>query len=325
MLVIDGSRAALRRAEGGRGDPGEAHEDQHDRDGGVGGDRQPGEPERERAQQVGGDHDPAARHPVGQRAGERRRERGGRQPQERGKADEPRAALGVGPDEQGDDVAPQAHDRADAGELDAAEVAVAEHAPERRERGPALGHAARIRSATRRASLCHFARRCLVGSARVPIADDAGQPRAAPRRAVVGDGRTGQLDILHPLALYAYAEGGTSAVAVALLVRMLPAGLAAPYAAMLADRRSRRSVLLWSAALRAAALLGAAAAAAADASLGVVLVFATLFTVANTAHRPAQAALTPRLARTPSSSPPRTSAGARSSTWASSPAVSRRG
>ena len=101
------------------------------------------------------------------------------------------------------------------------------------------------------------------------------------------------------LALYAYAEGGTSAVAVALLVRMLPAGLAAPYAAMLADRSSRRSVLLWSAALRAAALLGAAAAAAADASPGVVLVFATLFTVANTAHRPAQAALTPQLARTP--------------------------
>ena len=60
------------------------------------------------------------------------------------------------------------------------------------------------------------------------------------------------------LALYAYAEGGTSAVAVALLVRMLPAGLAAPYAAMLADRHSRRTVLLWSAALRAAALLGAA-------------------------------------------------------------------
>ena len=68
---------------------------------------------------------------------------------------------------------------------------------------------------------------------------------------------------------------------------------------MLADRHSRRTVLLWSAALRSAALLGAAAAAAAGAPLGVVLVFATLFTVANTAHRPAQAALTPQLARTP--------------------------
>jgi MFS family permease len=101
------------------------------------------------------------------------------------------------------------------------------------------------------------------------------------------------------LALYAYERGGTGAVAVALVVRMLPAGLAAPYAAMLADRRSRRSVLVRSAAARTAALLGAACAAAADAPLGVVLAFAAAFTVAQTTHRPAQAALTPQLARTP--------------------------
>ena len=101
------------------------------------------------------------------------------------------------------------------------------------------------------------------------------------------------------LALYAYAEGGTGGVAVALAVRMLPAGLAAPYAAMLADRYPRRSVLLWSAALRTLALLGAAAAAAAGASLGPVLVLAAAFTIANTAHRPTQAAMTPQLARTP--------------------------
>ena len=80
---------------------------------------------------------------------------------------------------------------------------------------------------------------------------------------------------------------------------MLPAGLAAPYAAMLADRHSRRLVLLWSARAAGAALLGAAAAAAAGAPLGAVLAFATLFTIAHTAHRPAQAALTPQFARTP--------------------------
>ena len=45
------------------------------------------------------------------------------------------------------------------------------------------------------------------------------------------------------LALYAYREGGAGAVAVALVVRMVPAGLAAPYAAMLADRHSRRWLL----------------------------------------------------------------------------------
>ena len=101
------------------------------------------------------------------------------------------------------------------------------------------------------------------------------------------------------LALYAYRAGGTAAVAVALVVRMLPAGLAAPYAAMLADRHARRSILLWSSVLRAAALLGAAATAPVGAPLGAVLIFATLFTIAGTAHRPAQAALIPQVARTP--------------------------
>ena len=88
-------------------------------------------------------------------------------------------------------------------------------------------------------------------------------------------------------------------MALALVVRMLPSGLAAPYAAMLVDRHSRRSVLLWSSVLRAAALLGAAVAAAAATPLGLVLLFAAGFTIAGTAHRPAQAALMPKLARTP--------------------------
>ncbi len=45
------------------------------------------------------------------------------------------------------------------------------------------------------------------------------------------------------LAVYAYRQGGTEAVALALVVRMLPAAVAAPYAAMLVDRHSRRAVL----------------------------------------------------------------------------------
>ena len=48
-----------------------------------------------------------------------------------------------------------------------------------------------------------------------------------------------------------------------------------------------------------AALLGAAVAAAAATPLGLVLLFAAGFTIAGTAHRPAQAALMPKLARTP--------------------------
>src|SRR5215216_1333076 len=70
------------------------------------------------------------------------------------------------------------------------------------------------------------------------------------------------------LALYAYRQGGTAAVALALIVRMLPSGRAAP-------------------------------AAAAGSPFGLVLAFSALFTIANTAHRPAQAALLPQLARTP--------------------------
>ena len=101
------------------------------------------------------------------------------------------------------------------------------------------------------------------------------------------------------LALYAYRKGGTEAVALVVVVRMLPSAVAAPYAAMLVDRHSRRSILLWSSMIRAVCLLGAAAAVASGMPLGVVVVFATLFTIANTAHRPAQAALMPAVARTP--------------------------
>jgi 2-polyprenyl-3-methyl-5-hydroxy-6-metoxy-1,4-benzoquinol methylase len=66
---------------------------------------------------------------------------------------------------------------------------------------------------------------------------------------------------------------------------MLPSGLAAPYTAMLVDRHSRRSVLVWTSAVRTVSLASAAAAAAAGTPLGVVLLFAAVFTIANTAHR----------------------------------------
>jgi MFS family permease len=79
-------------------------------------------------------------------------------------------------------------------------------------------------------------------------------------------------------------------------VRMAPAGLAAPLTGLAADRFPRRDVLL-AALLARAILLGVAAlAVAAEAPLTVVLVLATLFTVAATAHKPAQAALLPHLA-----------------------------
>ena len=46
------------------------------------------------------------------------------------------------------------------------------------------------------------------------------------------------------LAVYAYDVGGASAVGVAALVRMLPAAFTAPVTSLLADRSSRRDVMV---------------------------------------------------------------------------------
>ena len=101
------------------------------------------------------------------------------------------------------------------------------------------------------------------------------------------------------LAVYAYDRGGATAVGVAALARMVPAGLAAPLAGMIVDRSSRREVLLASTIGRSVLLAGIAACVAADAPLAVVLVLAALVTALATAHKPAQAALLPTLAGAP--------------------------
>jgi hypothetical protein len=93
------------------------------------------------------------------------------------------------------------------------------------------------------------------------------------------------------LAVYAYDAGGAAAVGAATLVRMVPAGLAAPLTGLLADRHSRRDVLLGATAGRAVVLAGLAAAVALDAPLGVVLVLGALFTIVATAHKPGKVLL----------------------------------
>src|SRR4051794_451627 len=100
-------------------------------------------------------------------------------------------------------------------------------------------------------------------------------------------------------ALYAYAEAGATAVGLSVLARMLPAALATPSLAVLADRHSRRRVLVMTTGIQAVALVVVAAGIARDAPFGVVLAFGALYTVAGGAYKPAQAALIPQLARTP--------------------------
>ena len=101
------------------------------------------------------------------------------------------------------------------------------------------------------------------------------------------------------LAIYAYDAGGAAAVGVAALVRMLPAGLSAPFTSLLADRRSRRDLLFEAAVAQAAALALVVAAVALDAPLAVVLALAAVQSIAFSAANPTQAALLPLLARSP--------------------------
>jgi MFS family permease len=98
--------------------------------------------------------------------------------------------------------------------------------------------------------------------------------------------------------VYAYEEGGASAVGVAGLVRLLPAALVAPFAASLGDRFPRERFLLGMTLVAAVALAGSAAAFFAGSEV-LVFAFAALLGLAVTLIRPALQALLPSLARTP--------------------------
>ncbi len=101
------------------------------------------------------------------------------------------------------------------------------------------------------------------------------------------------------LGVFAYDAGGTLAVGVAGLVRLLPAAFLAPFAAALGDRFRRERFLLGTSLLGAAALAGSAAAFAFGGNVILVLALAAPVGVASTLVRPALQALLPSLARTP--------------------------
>ena len=100
------------------------------------------------------------------------------------------------------------------------------------------------------------------------------------------------------LGVYAYEQGGASAVGLAGLVRLLPAAAVAPFAASLGDLFRRERLLLAMALLGSLALAGSAAAAFAGQRV-LVFAFAALVGLSSTLIRPALQALLPSLARTP--------------------------
>jgi MFS family permease len=98
--------------------------------------------------------------------------------------------------------------------------------------------------------------------------------------------------------IFAYDEGGTVAVGIAGVVRMLPAALVAPFAASLGDRFRRERFLLAIAIVGCAALAGSAGAFFAG-SVVLVFVLSAVVGLAATLVRPALQALLPSLASTP--------------------------
>lgn len=101
------------------------------------------------------------------------------------------------------------------------------------------------------------------------------------------------------LGIFAYGAGGTSAVGIAGLVRMLPAAVVAPLASALGDRFRRERFLLAIALVGSGALAGSAAAFFYGRNELLIFVLAGVVGVASTLFRPALQAILPSLARTP--------------------------
>ncbi len=101
------------------------------------------------------------------------------------------------------------------------------------------------------------------------------------------------------LSVFAYDQGGATAVGVVGLVRLIPAAIAAPFMGTLGDRHSRKLVMALSDLGRVVVV--SLAALCVFLKLNPILIYflATVGVVISTAFRPAQAAILPSLAHSP--------------------------
>ena len=101
------------------------------------------------------------------------------------------------------------------------------------------------------------------------------------------------------IAVYAYRADGAKAVGIVLFVRWSLAAVFAPWLSLLADRLSRRRVMLAVDGSRTALVAGMTVVAAAGGPSIVTYSLAVVMSIISTAFAPAQAALMPSLAKTP--------------------------
>ena len=109
------------------------------------------------------------------------------------------------------------------------------------------------------------------------------------------------------VSVWAYGEGGASAVGLVGLVRMLPAAVALPFGAAVADRFPRHRVLVVVYVAQALLVAGLAAVILEDGPPALTYLLIGIVGVVAAPCRPAQLALAPMLARSRRSSWPQTS------------------
>jgi MFS family permease len=101
------------------------------------------------------------------------------------------------------------------------------------------------------------------------------------------------------VTVFSFQAGGAAAVSLQLVLRMVPAALAAPVLSTFADRHSRVRVMVASDFVRVVVMLAMAALVVADAPYVLVLIASGLGGMAASAFEPAKSALLPSLATRP--------------------------
>lgn len=118
-------------------------------------------------------------------------------------------------------------------------------------------------------------------------------------QAAFGAGWTSEWALTIGLAVLAFRDGGTAAVGLVAVLRLLPGAIFGPFLAAIADRVRREKAIVVIGLVRGASLGLMAAVPALGLPTPVAYAFAVIATIAGTPFRAAHSALLPSLCRTP--------------------------